>query len=73
MRAKVNQGEGPNPTDALETTLSASSEGKYYWKRSISEKAGLLEPKAKVARMSEAQLEENKIVLNLCRAPVARM
>jgi hypothetical protein len=42
-------------------------------KRKSPEEAGGPEPKAKVARMSEAQVEEDEIAPEPWRAPVARM
>lgn len=42
-------------------------------KRKSPEEAGTLEPKAKVARISEAQVEEDGITPEPWRAPVARM
>ena len=42
-------------------------------KRKSPEEAGAPEPKAKVARMSEAQVEEDEIVPEPWRAPAARM
>ncbi|KAL2056301.1 hypothetical protein ABVK25_003324 [Lepraria finkii] len=42
-------------------------------KRKSLEEAGAPEPKAKVARMSEVQVEEDEIAPELWRAPAARM
>ena len=42
-------------------------------KRKSPEEAGGPEPKAKVTRMSEAQVEEDEIAPELWRAPVARI
>ena len=42
-------------------------------KRQSPEEAGAPEPKAKVARMSEAQVEVDEIAPEAWRAPVARM
>lgn len=46
---------------------------KITQKRKSPEEAGAPEPKAKVARMSEAQVEEDEIAPEPWRAPVARM
>lgn len=46
---------------------------KITQKRKSPEAADTSEPKAKVARMSEAQVEEDEIVAQQWRAPVARM
>jgi hypothetical protein len=47
--------------------------GKRSWKRKSTPEAGGPEPKAKAARMSEAQVEEHGIAPEPPRAPVARM
>jgi len=53
------------------------AKGKRKWKRGRKrkspEEAGALEPKAKVARISEAKVEEDRITPEPWRAPVARM
>lgn len=46
---------------------------KITQKRKSPEAAGILEPEAKVSRMSEAQVKEDEIVPESWRAPVARM
>ncbi len=46
---------------------------KHGQKRKSPEEAGTPEPKAKIARISEAQVEEDKITLELQRALVARI
>ena len=64
--------KSPAEADVPEVNMSRLSEEARGRKRSNPEEAGATEPKAKVARMSEAQLKE-EIVLNPYRAPVARM
>jgi hypothetical protein len=58
--------------DTLEAELPEAGKGKGGQKRKSPPEAGLPEP-AKVARMTEAQLEEDKITPVQPRAPVARM
>lgn len=53
--------------------VATAGKGKLGRKRKSPEEAGAPEPKAKVARMSEAQVEEDEIAPEPWRAPVARM
>lgn len=53
--------------------VDTAGKGKRGRKRKGPEEAGAPEPKAKVARMSAAQVEEDEIAPESRRAPVARM
>lgn len=53
--------------------VATTDKGKRGRKGKSPEEAGAPEPKANVARMSEAQVEEDEIASELWRAPVARM
>lgn len=51
----------------------AKGKRKRSQKRKRPEEAGALEPKAKVTRISEAEVKEDEIAPEPWRAPVARM
>lgn len=55
------------------TKVATAGKGKRGQKRKSPEEAGASEPKAKVARMSKAQVEVDEIVPEPWRAPVAQM
>ncbi|KAK3081644.1 hypothetical protein LTS18_004449, partial [Coniosporium uncinatum] len=56
-----------------EADIPESGKGKRGRKRRSPPEAGAPEPKAKVARMCEAPVEEDEIAPQPWRAPVARM
>ena len=53
--------------------VAIASKGKHGQKRKSTQAARAPEPKAKLLRMSEAQVEEDEIAPELWKAPVARM
>ncbi len=55
------------------TKVATAGKGKRGQKRKSPEEVGASEPKAKVARMSEAQVEVDEIVPEPWRAPVTQM